>query len=88
MGIEMFERRTIKPFGTNGAHLTMPVSLIGQDAYVFTESDRNRLEEMVYEVLMLRKIKKIDDSDAMKAVKDLEARVVALEARISQQASQ
>ena len=52
-----------------------------------TDEDMLRLEDMIYEVLALRKLKRIDDSEAMKKIKALEsefrARLDALEERIS-----
>ena len=82
----MIVRKTVRRFGSSG-HVIMPKEFVGHEVALVTDEDMLRLEDMIYEVLALRKLKRIDDSEAMKKIKALEsefrARLDALEERIS-----
>ena len=68
----MILRGKIRKFGSGG-HFVAPKKYVGLDAVLVTDYDISRLEDMIYEVLALRKIKRIDDSEAMKKAQSLEA---------------
>ena len=82
---ELIIRKRVRAFGSGG-HVTIPKEFIGHEVAIVTDEDMLKLEDLIYEVLALRKLKVVDDSEAMKKARAVEAelkgRVSILEDRV------